>query len=501
MKFYTNLNEFITAARDNRLRSDAINCLSANAHDAILNRGKSAAVVLPKEGYGAILSGFHLYAMLQLRPGLTTSSVNSDRIKNIELLGLLVQGAREVAHRYDGALLEAQGPVVHIFIPDDGDEPRDVQTAAMELQEVFADGIRAKAGTDFLKGLVGYAHGPSILVNAEDAHGDESIVSLAPAANAPAKVLWKKWEDLGDGAIVEALLDGTYREIGNDEREVVIAKSAGTIFNSSRELSEMVVVAANAEQRAMPVADSPDSPTIEEPHMSFAISFRADMDGFTKKVSTAFDEGEDAVRDLAREFYEIMAHARKFCSSSECIHLPWAGDCFNLLLSFDERKDYQEARQRRIVTVAVDFIRHMGQKFPSLGWAVSVAGGNLESAQVCNTLVSRITVGHTTLLLSTGLPVERSLQGIIRESPNKGRGVIWKGDIAQLESDLQDLMNEAIGGENYRHYKLGDVEDAQDKKDFIAPPAPYKSSAVSAAVAAMAPTVKGHYDDPNVLFQ
>jgi hypothetical protein len=484
MQFYTNLKDFVTASRSNSVKAASARNLAANSAGEIWeNRSKSAAVELPKEGLSAILTGYHLYAMLQLRPGLTTSSSNEDRKKNIALLGELVQGAREVSHRYEGALLEAQGPVVHIFLPDDDGAPKDARTAAMEVHEFIDDRIRKKAGSDFLKALVAYSRGPSILVNAEDSHGDESIVSLAPAANAPAKVLWKNWESLPTGAILEVNTEGNYREINEDDRRAVLQKSAGVIFNASRNLRDVMLVEASAADRMMPVADSPESPTVEEPLRSFSISFRADIEGFTRKVSTAFHVGTEAVQELAQEFYQIMAHARSFCTGKECIHLPWAGDCFNLLLSFEEREPYQSARQRRILTIALEFIRHMQDRFPDLGWAVSLAGGELESAQVCNTLVSRITVGHTTLLLATGLPVERSLQGIVR-----------KGDVSQLAADLQNAMDPAKGGENYRHFKVDDIERAQDAYDFVPPPSPYKSSLVPKAVAALAPIVKPHFE-------
>lgn len=492
MKFYKNLGEFVTAARSGTALISNSRSFSAETWQSV---SKIASVEVPQEGLSALLTGSHLYTMLQLKPGLTTSSNNEDRQKTITLLADLVQGVREIAHQYEGALLEAQGPVVHVLLPDDSEgAPRDARKAAVEILEFINQRIKHRAGTDFRKALVAYSHGPTILVSAASIHLDDSVVSLAPAANAPAKVLWQKWETLPSGTILEVQPDLKYRAIPADAIEVEVMKSAAMIANSSRHFEDVMLLEARAAE--MPAADSPDSPTVLEPHKSYSVSFRADIEGFTQKVQDAADAGEEAMQELAEEFYGIMDHARRFCRSDECIHLPWAGDCFNLLLSFEDRESYNEARSRRILTTALRFRDHMQELYPELEWSFSSAGGSLESAQACNTLVSRLTVGHTTLLLATGLPVERSLQGLVEESPDADRGVLWKGDVAALDPDLQEVLDPSPGGANYRHFGLDDVEEAEDEFDFRPAPPVYTSPVVQKNVSIIVPTAKPHSPRP-----
>lgn len=488
MQFFKNLSEFVIATREG---STAVH--TSRSFDQSVAAKNASEDELPREGQSALLSGHHVYVMLQLTRGLTTSASNDDRQKTITLLADLVHGARAVAHRYGGALLEAQGPVVHVFIPDDDGVPSDARGAAMEIHNFIDTRIKPRAGSDFVKALAAYAHGPTILVGAVTSHADQSIVSLAPAANAPAKVLWRNWEQLPTGVILEVESDGTYRELSAKEREDEVIKSAAAtrgIFNS-RDLSDVMLIEARAAE--MPPASSPDSPTVAVPHKSYSLSIRADIEGFTQRVAGAFHAGEEAMQKLAEEFYEIMVHARSFCQTPECIHLPWAGDCFNLLLSFEDRQSYQDARARRILTVGLRFREHMEENFPQLQWAFSSSGGFLEPAQACNTLVSRLTVGHTTLLLATGLPVERSLEGLVREGPDGGGGVIWKEDVEKLDPDLQAVLEKAHGNYNYHHYELDDVEAADDRHDIAPPPPPYSSPLVPKAVSILVPTVKPHF--------
>ena len=492
MKFYKNLGEFVTAARSGTAVLANARSFSAETWESV---SKAAAVQVPREGMSALLTGYHLYTMLQLRPGLTTSSNNEDRQKTISLLGDLVQGVREIAHEYEGALLEAQGPVLHIMLPDGSDgTPGDARKASVEILDLIERRIKPRAGTDFEKALVAYSHGPTILVGAASVHLDDSVVSLAPAANAPAKVLWQKWETLPNHTILEVEPDLRYRAIPADAVEVEVMKSAAMIANSSRHFEDVMLIEARAAE--MPAADAPDSPTVLEPHKSYSVSFRADLEGFTKRVQEAADAGEEAMQQLAEEFYGIMAHARRFCEAKECIHLPWAGDCFNLLLSFEDRESYTEACSRRILTTALRFREHMHEQYPNLEWSFSSAGGDLEPTQACNTLVSRLTVGHTTLLLATGLPVERSLQGLVEQGPDADRGVLWKGDVAALAPDLQEVLDPSPGGANYRHYALDDVEAAEDNFDFNPPPPVYTSPVVPKNVSILVPAAKPHSPRP-----
>lgn len=484
MNKFSSFRDYVDSVRGRTVAANSVTSFSST----IMN--KAAAAAIPKEGITSVFPGHHLYAMLLLRPKFTTSSLNEDRKKHIKLIARLAQGVRMIVHHYDGALLEVQGPVVHAFIPNEDGSRENAIAASFAIQEFINAQIRADAGNDFIKSLVSFCHGPTIFVASEDTHGDNSIVSLAPAANAPAKVLWRENDSLTDGSVIEVETDGETKIIERTSYpSTSLQKSANEmIANSSRGLPRLTMLEAKA--MSVPYRDSPDSPTVEEPLNSYSISFRADMDGFTHQVTQAFENGEEAVDALALHFLEIMRHARGFCTKQECIHLPWAGDCFNLLISFSEREEYQLARDRKILEIAKQFYEHMKTKFPNVKWAFSHAAGDLENAQVCNTLVSRITVGHTTILLATGLPVERSLSGLIKESPLAGYGVIWKEDVAELDDDLGEILKPCPGGKNHRHFSLIELSRAMDKHDFQPTPKAYISAPTKTAAIATAPLVR-----------
>lgn len=481
---YTSFRNFVTAAR-----SQPVKAANFSAGQKIA--ANSASPDLPKEGVvPAVFQGHHLYVKLDLRPGLTTSSLNEDRHKSINLLGELTQAIRSIVHQFDGALLEAQGPVVHAFIPDD--ENGDAAKLAASAIHIFIEKkIKPSAGTDFHKAVAAICYGPTIFVASVDRHGDNSIVSLAPAANAPAKVLWRDSDRFASGSTLKVEVDGRYSLI-RDEIQVSFSTKnvCELLVNASLSLPHLQ---KESRELSVPSVGSSDSPTLKEPHESFSISIRADMDGFTRKVENAFRLGRVAVMELADEFHEIMMHARAFGVETNAIHLPWAGDCFNLLLANDDRNDYQENRKRKILEILSEFEEHMTASFPNVKWSYSCAGGEIENAQKCNTLISRLKLGDTSLLLATGLPVERSLRGLVEKSPSSGQGVLWKGDVASLDADLQRIMHSASGGENYRSFKIEEIRKASIHSYFPPPKPAYVPHPTTPKTSIPTPYVRPHY--------
>ena len=481
---YSSFADFITTARSHRSKTAALNSFNR------LEAANAAQDYLPQEGVApAFFPGHHIYVKLDLRVGLLTSSENAERKKSITLLADLVEGVRNILHGYDGgALLEAQGPVVHGFLPDDLDTPDNPRIVALAIRAFVEEAIRPRAGDDFRKVLIAYCHGQSLFVATVDLHGDNSVVSLAPAANAPAKVLWANSDRFPSGSILEVECDGGFRILTLDDlRLAENTRSREMIVNCANHGSLQKIA---AKEMTIPFPSSPDSPTVEEPHESFSISVRADMDGFTNRVRQAFGQGRDAAIELAHEFYAVMVHAREFSHTASAIHLPWAGDCFNLLIAVDDRNEYQKNRKRLILEILPRFADHMRAKFPNLKWSYSCAAGDVENAQKCNTLVSRIEVGDTSLLLATGLPVERSLQGLAQEGPCAHNGVLWKGDVEALAEDLKSIIKPCSGGESFRHFAVGDIGNGIRKSFFIPPKPAYDSPVGRVAPAIAVPTVR-----------
>lgn len=497
---YPRFKDFVHAARGVALVSKAAAITVHNSRS--LHSLAAASPGVPLDGVApAIFPGFHVYVKLDLAAQLTTSADNEDRSKNIRLLADLTQGVRRIVDDgFDGATLEAQGPVVHAFIPSEDGNLDDPRQAAVEILAFVASRIRPRAGDDFRKVLVSYCHGPSSFVASLDAHGDNSIVSLAPAANAPAKVLWGRSDDFPSGSILEVQTDGRFTIYEPDRQRALItnserlSKSAEMVALSAK-LPDITVI--NARDLTVPRPTAPDSPTIDEPQKSYSISIRADMDGFSSQVQLAFDQGRDAAEALARRFHAIMTAARQFCIDQKLVQLPWAGDCFNILISVDDRAGYESYRKRRILELLVAFEDHMKNSFPEVKWSFSCAAGDLEGNQACNTLVSRLELGGTTLLLATGLPVERTLQGLVREAPSAGAGVLWREDVQSLDQDLREVIQPTLGGRHYRDFNLSAVRRAQQTAKaatfLVPPPAVYVTSSSPKAAAPAVPTARNAF--------
>lgn len=240
---FTTFREFVNASR----RRQTTNFASLSASDiTTLNRfdmvaNSAIAPVLPDEGVApAIFAGFHVYVKLELRPSFTTSSEFIQRSKGISLLADLTQGVRNIVHEFEGALLEAQGPVVHAFIPELNEcEHSNVRTVSKAIIDFTERRIKRKAGDDFKRILVAYCHGPTVFVGSVDQHGDNSIVSLSPAANEPAKVLWGKSDDIESGSIIEVKSNGDFRLLRSFESlGVICANRREMVVNASTSLPD-----------------------------------------------------------------------------------------------------------------------------------------------------------------------------------------------------------------------------------------------------------------------
>jgi hypothetical protein len=93
-------------------------------------------------------------------------------------------------------------------------------------------------------------------------------------------------------------------------------------------------------------------------------------------------------------------------------------------------------------------------------------------------------------LLATGLPVERSLQGLALEGPSAHQGVLWKGDVESLAEDLKSIIKPCSGGESFRHFAVGDIEKGIRKTFFIPPKPAYDPPVGRLAPAIAIPTVR-----------
>ena len=383
------------------------------------------------EGVSAEVTGTHLYLRLELAVGFTTTGDNEQRKRLIRIQGKFVQGFHEILSQVGGEVLEAQGEMVHGFVPSENGDTSDANETMHRMMAFVGDVIQPKAGDDYRKCTGSFCYGQTIFVSAPGSHKDLSIVSLSNAANAPAKVLYLKAESLSEKQIVEVKLDGGYRPSAllTEKREFEINSEVKAMSATLPPIGDARISAAN---RASPLVGSadqiayskpsgdPENPTIDDPRPVFAICFRADIDGFTKMVAAGFQGTPTQRQELANLFYTVMSCCRDFCNQLdlEVVQMPWAGDSFNLLLVAKEVTAYQTLREEEILRVSASFEDFLKSQFPDLTWSFSSAGGNIDSRQICNALVSRIRLPSESDLkshmLTAGLPIQRALEGRIQ---------------------------------------------------------------------------------------
>ena len=252
--------------------ADNVRRLTENVNAANTVLGKQAQANIVEEGVTpAIFSGHHIYVMIKVKPPTENSAVNIDRKRHLELLGELTLGVRDIVRDSEGALLEAQGPVIHCFVPDSsGDE-----SVALEVIAnigIFTQNIFMKHYAEEVeKIIIAQGYGDSLFVNSLSEHRDHSIVSIAPSANYSAKELWKNEKTSQNGDI---FLVGKNSDVRRTNVSYLLAgkkvdsKQFDANYSNAREMVK--ISAANA---SLPDSNSPDSPTLDEPHESYSISF------------------------------------------------------------------------------------------------------------------------------------------------------------------------------------------------------------------------------------
>ncbi|BDS04994.1 hypothetical protein NT6N_00340 [Oceaniferula spumae] len=397
-------------------------------------------------------AGVHLYGELRLQHGLTSSSDKATRERCLDTIKELGIVAAKAAMLFGGVLLEDQGRRVHIWIPGD-DEIQALMTASAcghYLDAEVRNTVKNKAG----KYWSGYASacswGVTVFVSEVDLHGDDSIISVAHAANAPAKAL----SDLNDGEVI--LVKG---EPGGYKRRVLLneADHAGihTQLVKAASMQEVPVINAHYTSviHAKEAADFPKrkplvqpNGSVEAPKSYFAFVFRADLDGFTNAVMAAYGNPA-ALSDLVSRLLTIMQEGRAFAQEHklDLVQLAWAGDCYTIIATFDDAREYERAQRNDAVELCLDFEGKMeALELTPVGgvggWAYATAGGGINVNQHGNILIARLTLNQRTFLISSGVGVRRSSDAHDQIDIPVGELVIFGEDKKTLSDHYKRLF-------------------------------------------------------------
>lgn len=456
-------------------------------------------------GVSAEVTGIHLYLRLELAVSYTTTSNNDERKQLIRLQGKLIQGFHEILAEFDGVVLEAQGEMVHGFIPSENEDTRGAAEAMRRMMVFVGEVIQPRAGSDYRKCTGSFCYGDTIFVSAPGSHQDLSIVSLSNAANAPAKILYLKADQLSEKQVVEVDLDGglTPLRLLEEQRVLEMKSEVKAMSALLPEIEEGLITTAN---QASPLVGPPDmgdqsqpqpsaNPTIEDPRPAFAVCVRADIEGFTQMVADGFSGSPDQRRELAALFFDVMTCCRDFCHQLELevVQMPWAGDSFNLLLVSKDIPGYQALREEDIVRITSSFEDHLKAHFPDLIWSFACAGGTVDQRQICNTLISRIQLPSDSDLqshmITVGLPIQRALEGQIKGGVDGSEGALWREDVQALSGRYQKIVH--YRPENPNHFKFI-VDQVRQLTQFKPNPLAYSTPAILSGSRTSTPTVRPH---------
>ena len=299
--------------------------------------------------------------------------------------------------------------------------------------------VKPKAGDDFKSFSMAADFGSCLVLNSSGGDVSESLISLGNAANRPAKHL-SRWTTDRNGHLkvnVAALTPG-----GETKEAVWKDFDVSTPTEFSRTGNDRVIlnrvtegidpaISAYMAKDLTPVGNAP----VHAPIKKQGFAFRADYDGFSRRVEAVMAAPEQAQQALVDEFDTIMKEVPKAFAVkiNGTVHtFPWAGDCANLFI--EPKIDYETAQASLPATAAQTWHKnareYKGVRVPEGGhkWAVGVLGGE-DGA----TLMARVHTQHRTFAVAAGWAWGRSIDAYQAKGMAAEDSVIANEDKSALD--------------------------------------------------------------------
>ncbi|MBQ6926080.1 MAG: hypothetical protein IJQ73_15695 [Kiritimatiellae bacterium] len=377
-----------------------------------------------------------------------------DECQNQKLVGIYddyTRAAKEAAALMpDGkvSLLEHQGVLLHFYL-DYGE--RD-EASVIAFAKILALTVKNEIFKDKEDGVIGFQmaseFGPSIILKMPSASGEisaHSRVSLGPSANDPAKKL------LGD--FPPASWHLAYRT-SHDVKEWAYVdctpRQTQPILTAFNEATESRGFAKNAS-----IEKVPDNPP-KKPSVYYGFVFRADMDGFTKRVRQTFETGsEHAIKQLALDFINFMDDVNDWQQSvipkNKIIVFPWAGDCCNMVAYPVDDHDMNDIGlvKKRLSDFPTRMIRAWNEHLVAKNrqermnkWTYGMASGIIK--------VFSVFVDHVPYRLMVGWPVGISQEGVNLDGADSGDLIMHRDDVNEMEDYAKASFSVFNAAKGYR---------------------------------------------------
>lgn len=417
---------------------------------------------------------WHLYLKLDFQKKYENAENVEDAKSFLRSVSRAAATVSQSIPKVEGHLLEIQGSLLHMMFSAETHDAESIfgicESLHFELDKVFSDRNRV------LGWRMVADSGRTLLVSGDSIHGEESIVSLANSANRPAKYLYKQLgvpEESRDlkrnHAAIRNSENWTTKALGNLDGSRLIEESTvnfSEIRNAEPEIFQVTSLQVKqARERPLENSDS------EKPQIDWGWVMRADLDGFTARVSSCYENDEELLQ-LASEFMKIMHEAANFATAHNTLltQLPWAGDNFTAVANYPDKDSYEEAIGKELVGLSVDFEEAMAEHAKNAqcgGWSQCVAGGTLHGNSKGNVYVAIIQAEGRKFLVGVGKGVGKSLQAMSEISPDKDEIVIFEEDFSLIDSiyqaDFESSKKE--NGETSSIFKTADIKSLESKRD------------------------------------
>lgn len=386
----------------------------------------------------AFVSGWHFYAHLDIPSSREECGNAEDEHAIARLYHKYTHAAECIVNVFGNKseLLEHQGSLLHFHLQfTESDVPRVLAFGHLLATFVFDDVMKnAKTQLRFSMaaeyGICCILRVPSPMQ--EDA--SYSRVSLGPCANNPAKKLlgseevgaWKlayRPSEDRDWDLVDCKADEDSRKLIHE------AKLRQPVFDT-----KCFSLESKAQDGVDPVENAPYCHAKRMP----GFVFRADLDGFTRKVHSAFNKGDKAsASSMAESFISFMEEVNEWQMRARndvrFVTCPWAGDCCTMVVGFLDKNgnyDIEEAKWQLSsypIKLIGEWESELAQHHKSDGldaWTYSMALGN--------TRIFTETVDKTPYRLTVGWPASVSHAGVNVTGTDKADLIMHNDDVNQM---------------------------------------------------------------------
>ncbi len=391
-------------------------------------------------------TGFHIYTQLSL----TNALANPPDKQSAESLFEIIQRYTDLAEcclkKTFGKILEVQGERLHIFFPGELNfiTASEVMAFCAALTNAVYEQSFRLGNTHFNGFKICLDYGRAIILRTgKDA--DDSLISLGPCANEPAKHLpeVKAEYTAFSTSIAKCLftdVDGRklWHEINLHDRKtlptIVEQQQVDSILASA--LSFSPTYQAGRFTVNAGATFTPGNNSLPKAVFIKGLFMRADLDGFTSRVKKAFDNGKTL--ELVQDFSRVIEYGDNFINNASrpIIRIPWAGDCANMVIMPKNDENIRDTKYYYPETGAHDWLSRYENKltepYPNVAWLVSICAGNSSTGN-CQILVAPIETDGHKFLFAAGWGVGRSLDAQNQDGLKADESVISKEDYDDLE--------------------------------------------------------------------